>query len=45
MVIDNPKQAWRPGLFVDVDVVTGSAEVPVAVDKAAIQNIDGKQVV
>jgi cobalt-zinc-cadmium efflux system membrane fusion protein len=45
VVIDNPKQAWRPGLFVDVDVVTGSAEVPVAVEKEAIQNIDGKQVI
>ena len=45
VVIDNPKQAWRPGLFVDVDVVTGSAEVPVAVEKAAIQNLDGKQII
>ena len=45
VVIDNPKQAWRPGLFVDVDVVTGSAQVPVAVEKEAIQNVDGKQVV
>jgi len=45
VVIDNPLQTWRPGLFVDVDVVTGSAEVPVAVDKAAIQQVDSKQVV
>lgn len=45
VVIDNPKQGWRPGLFVDVDVVTGSAEVPVAVEKAAIQNLDGKQII
>ncbi len=45
VVIENPKQAWRPGLFVDVDVVTGSASVPVAVEKEAIQNVDGKQVV
>lgn len=45
VVIDNPKLDWRPGLFVDVDVVTGSAEVPVAVDKQAIQNADGKQIV
>lgn len=45
VVIDNPKQAWRPGLFVDVDVVTGSAAVPVAVEKEAIQTVDGKQVV
>ncbi|HEY0060644.1 MAG TPA: efflux RND transporter periplasmic adaptor subunit [Telluria sp.] len=45
VVIDNPAQAWRPGLFVDVDVVTGSAQVPVAVEKEAIQQVDGKQVV
>lgn len=45
VVIDNPKLAWRPGLFVDVDVVTGSAAVPVAVEKEAIQSMDGKQVV
>jgi cobalt-zinc-cadmium efflux system membrane fusion protein len=45
VVIDNPRMDWRPGLFVDVDVVTGSAEVPVAVAKEAIQNVDGKQVV
>lgn len=45
VVIDNPQQLWRPGLFVDVDVVTGSAEVPVAVEKEALQNVDGKQVV
>lgn len=45
VVIDNPKQAWRPGLFVDVDVVTGSASVPVAVEKEAIQTVDGQQIV
>jgi cobalt-zinc-cadmium efflux system membrane fusion protein len=45
VVIDNPKLDWRPGLFVDVDVVTGSAEVPVAVAKEAIQNVDGKQII
>ena len=37
VVLDNPKLAWRPGLFVDVDVVTGAAEVPVAVEKDALQ--------
>ena len=33
------------GLFVDVDIVTGAAEVTVAVDKAALQNVDGRQIV
>ncbi|KQZ34167.1 efflux RND transporter periplasmic adaptor subunit [Duganella sp. Root1480D1] len=45
VVLDNPQLAWRPGLFVDVDVVTGSAEVPVAVEKEALQVLNGTQVV
>lgn len=45
VVLDNPKLAWRPGLFVDVDVVTGAAEVPVAVEKEALQALNGVQVV
>ncbi|QOY92957.1 efflux RND transporter periplasmic adaptor subunit [Massilia sp. UMI-21] len=45
VVLDNPKTAWRPGLFVNVDIVTGSAEVPVAVAKEALQTVEGRQVV
>jgi len=45
VVLDNPLLAWRPGLFVDVDVVTGEAEVPVAVEKEALQVLNGTQVV
>jgi membrane fusion protein, heavy metal efflux system len=45
VVLDNPQLAWRPGLFVDVDVVTGAAEVPVAVEKEALQVLNGTQVV
>ncbi|SFF96496.1 membrane fusion protein, cobalt-zinc-cadmium efflux system [Duganella sp. CF458] len=45
VVLENPQLAWRPGLFVDVDVVTGSAEVPVAVEKEALQVLNGTQVV
>ncbi|MGW8393137.1 efflux RND transporter periplasmic adaptor subunit [Pseudoduganella sp. HUAS MS19] len=45
VVLENPQLAWRPGLFVDVDVVTGSAEVPVAVEKEALQVLNGAQVV
>lgn len=45
VVVDNPTLDWRPGLFVDVDVVTGTASVAVAVEKEAIQNVDGKQLV
>lgn len=45
VVLKNPQLAWRPGLFVNVDIVTGSSEVKVAVEKEALQSIDGKQVV
>lgn len=45
VVLANPQLAWRPGLFVDVDIVTGAAVVPVAIDKRAVQTVDGRQVV
>lgn len=45
VVLDNPKTAWRPGLFVNVDIVTGSAEVPVTVVREALQTVEGRQVV
>ena len=45
VVLDNPGLAWRPGLAVDVDIVTGSAQVPVAVAREALQTVEGRQVV
>lgn len=45
VVLDNPKSAWRPGLFVNVDIVTGSATVAVAVAREALQTVEGRQVV
>jgi cobalt-zinc-cadmium efflux system membrane fusion protein len=45
VVLANPKGAWRPGLAVNVDIVTGSALAPVAVARSAIQTQDGRQVV
>lgn len=45
VVLANPQSAWRPGLFVNVDIVIGSAEVPVAVAKEALQTVEGRQVV
>lgn len=45
VVLDNPGTAWRPGLAVNVDVVTGSSRVAVAVARAALQTVDGRQVV
>lgn len=45
VVLDNPGAAWRPGLAVNVDIVTGSSDVPVAIDRAALQTVEGRQVV
>jgi cobalt-zinc-cadmium efflux system membrane fusion protein len=45
VVLKNPQLAWRPGLFVNVDIVTGAAEVGVAVEREALQHVDGRQIV
>ncbi|WP_066340205.1 efflux RND transporter periplasmic adaptor subunit [Azohydromonas lata] len=41
----NPQGAWRPGLFVTVEVVTGEAGAPVTVAAAAVQQLGDKPVV
>lgn len=41
----NPRAAWRPGLFVNIEVSTGESDVAVAVPNEAIQTVDGKSVV
>ncbi len=45
VTLANPEMAWRPGLFVNVDVVSSDAEVAVAVQSEALQTVDDKQVV
>lgn len=45
VVLDNPGLAWRPGLAVNIDIVTGSAKVAVAVAREALQTVEGRQVV
>ena len=45
VVLDNPGNTWRPGLAVNVDIVTGSSDVAVAVERAALQSVDGREVV
>jgi len=45
VVLTNPGAAWRPGLFVTADVAIDEAEVPVGVEDAAIQTVEGKAVV
>ncbi|MGK5009867.1 efflux RND transporter periplasmic adaptor subunit [Janthinobacterium sp. MDB2-8] len=41
----NPDMAWRPGLFVSVEVVSGEADAPVTVQSTAIQTVEDKPVV
>ncbi|MEG1113838.1 MAG: efflux RND transporter periplasmic adaptor subunit, partial [Janthinobacterium sp.] len=43
--LQNPDMAWRPGLFVTVEVVSGEADAPVTVHSTAIQTVEDKPVV
>lgn len=45
VTLANPNMAWRPGLFVNIDVTANEMEVPVAVSTDAVQEINGKPVV
>lgn len=45
VTLANPKMAWRPGVFVNVEVVAGEAEVPVGVPAEAVQTMADKPVV
>ncbi|ESH88040.1 hemolysin D [Cupriavidus sp. HPC(L)] len=45
ITLKNPNLAWRPGLFVTVEVLTDKATVPVAVQADAVQDVDGYRVV
>ena len=39
IMLPNPKGVWRPGLPVNIELVAGEAEVPVAVSTEAIQTV------
>lgn len=45
VTLDNPDMAWRPGLFVSVNVVVSSLDAPVAVAADAVQTLDNEAVV
>ncbi|RYF31898.1 MAG: efflux RND transporter periplasmic adaptor subunit [Comamonadaceae bacterium] len=45
VVLDNPKGAWRPGLFVNVEVVSEETAALVTVSADAVQNVGEKPVV
>lgn len=40
--LPNPNTAWRPGLFVNVEIVADQTEAPVAVTTDAIQTVNDK---
>lgn len=42
VTLANPQMAWRPGLFINVEVVANETEVPVAISTEAIQTINDK---
>jgi len=42
VTLENPQMAWRPGLFITVEVVAKETEVPVAVASDAIQTVNDK---
>jgi len=42
VTLENPQMAWRPGLFITVEIVAKETEVPVAVPSDAIQTINDK---
>ena len=41
VLLPNPKGVWRPGLPVNIELVAGEVEVPVAVSAEAIQTVRG----
>ena len=41
ITLDNPEGIWRPGLFVNVDLMAASQQVAVSVATSAVQKIDG----
>ena len=45
VTLPNPDLAWRPGLFVNVEVVSDESTVPVAVASEAVQTVEDRPVV
>ncbi len=45
VVIANPKRSWRPGMYVNVDLVQSEIKVPVSVAAGAVQKFRGWDVV
>ena len=42
VTLTNPQLVWRPGMFVNVDIVTGTSDAAVAVTSEALQSVNDK---
>lgn len=42
VILDNPAGAWRPGLFVSIDVTADKANASVSLPESAIQTVEDK---
>ncbi|HWT20024.1 MAG TPA: efflux RND transporter periplasmic adaptor subunit [Variovorax sp.] len=45
VTVTNPQRIWRPGLFVNVELVSSEAEAPVTVSADAVQTVEEKPTV
>ncbi len=45
VVLPNPQMAWRPGLYVNVELTASEADAPVAVAADAVQSVNDNPVV
>jgi cobalt-zinc-cadmium efflux system membrane fusion protein len=45
VTLTNPQRIWRPGLFVNVELVASEADAPVTVSAEAIQTVEDKPTV
>jgi len=45
VTVTNPQRVWRPGLFVNVELVSSEAEAPVTVSADAVQTVEEKPTV
>ncbi|MDP9991835.1 cobalt-zinc-cadmium efflux system membrane fusion protein [Variovorax boronicumulans] len=45
VTLTNPQRVWRPGLFVNVELVSSEADAPVTVSAEAVQTVEEKPTV
>ena len=45
VTLTNPQRVWRPGLFVNVELVASEADAPVTVSAEAVQTVEDKPTV